>query len=115
MENVEGGRHVDWQTLLDSITGSVDEQLLLRIEYLAAENGILRNQSKGCLHLSDTERTTLAALAKQLGKRVLAEGAKVATPDTILGWHRKLVAQKVDGSPQRKALGRPRVDKDLEA
>jgi len=114
MENVEGGRHVDWKTLLAYITGSVDEQLLLRIEYLAAENGILRNQIKGRLHLSDAERTTLAELGKQLGKRALEEVAKVATPDTILGWHRKLVAQKFDGSTQRKSLGRPRVDKELE-
>ncbi len=68
MENVEGGRHVDWKTLLAYITGSVDEQLLLRIEYLVAENGILRNQIKGRLHLSDAERTTLAELGKQLGK-----------------------------------------------
>ena len=114
MENVEGGRHVDWKTLLAYITGSVDEQLLLRIEYLAAENGILRNQIKGRLRLSDAERTTLAELGKQLGKRALEEVAKVATPDTILGWHRKLVAQKFDGSTQRKSLGRPRVDKELE-
>jgi putative transposase len=114
MENVEGGRHVDWKTLLAYITGSVDEQLLLRIEYLVVENGILRNQIKGCLHLSDAERTTLAELGKKLGKRALEEVAKVATPDTILGWHRKLVAQKCDGSTQRKSLGRPRVDKELE-
>jgi len=59
---------VDWKTLLAYITGSVDEQLLLRIEYLVAENGILRNQIKGRLHLSDAERTTLAELGKQLGK-----------------------------------------------
>jgi putative transposase len=85
METVEGGRHVDWKTLLAYITGSVDEQLLLRIEYLAAENGILRNQIKGRLHLSDAERTTLAELGKKLGKRALEEVAKVATPDTILG------------------------------
>ena len=105
---------MDWKTLLAYITGSVDEQLLLRIEYLAAENGILRNQIKGRLHLSDTERTTLAELGKKLGKRALEEVAKVATPDTILGWHRKLVAQKCDGSTQRKSLGCPRVDKELE-
>src|SRR4029453_15505985 len=67
-----------------------------------------------CLHLSDTERTTLAELGKKLGKRALEEVAKVATPDTILGWHRKLVAQKFDGSNQRKSWGRPRVDKELE-
>ena len=113
-ENGAGGRHVDWKTLLAYITGSVDEQLRLRIEYLVVENGILRNQIKGRLHLSEAERTTLAELGKQRGKQALEEVAKVAKPDTILGWHRQLVAQKFDGSTQRKSLGRPRVDKALE-
>jgi len=112
---VEGDRHVDWKTLLAYVTGSVDEQLLLRIEYLVAENGILRNRIKERLHLSDAERLTLAELGKKLGKQALEEVAKVAKPDTILGWHRKLVAQKFDGSHQRTSLGRPRVGKELEA
>jgi Homeodomain-like domain len=105
---------VDWKTLLAYVTGSVDEQLLLRIEYLRAENGILRDQINGRLHLSDAERTTLAELGKQLGQQALEEIAHVAKPDTILGWHRKLIAQKCDGSAQRKSLGRPRVEKELE-
>jgi putative transposase len=45
---------------------------------------------------------------------VLEEIAKAAKPDTILGWHRKLVAQKCDGSHQRQPRGRPRVEKDME-
>ena len=105
---------MDWKTLLAYITGSVEEELLLRNEYLAAEYGVLRAQIKGRLHLSDAERTTLAEIGKKLGKQALQEVAKVAKPDTILGWHRKLAAQKFDSSAQRKALGRPRVDKDLE-
>ena len=105
---------MDWKTLLASITGSVDEQLLLRNEYLVAENGILRDQIKGRLHLSDAERTTLAEIGQKLGKQVLEEGAKVAKPATIVGWHRQLVAQKFDGSMQRKSLGRSRVNKELE-
>lgn len=105
---------MDWKTLLAYVTGSVDAQLLLRNEYLVAENGILRNQMTGRLQLSDAERTTLAAISKKLGKQALEEIAKVAKPNTILGWHRKLVAQKFDGSEQRKSLGRPRVDKELE-
>jgi putative transposase len=87
---------------------------MLRNEYLVAENGILRNQIKGRLHLSDAERTTLAEIGKQLGKQALEAIAKAAKPDTILGWHRKLVAEKFDGSNRRTSLGRPRVDKELE-
>jgi hypothetical protein len=98
---------MDWKTLLAYVTGSVDVHLLLRIAYLVAENGILRDQIPGRLRLSDHERKTLAALGKLLGKQALAEVAKVARPDTILGWHRTLVAQKFDGSHQRTSLGRP--------
>ena len=105
---------MDWQTLLAYISGSVDEELLLRIEYLVAENRILRDQIKGRLHLSDSDRQTLAEIGKKLGKKALEEVAQVAKPDTILAWHRKLVAQKFDGSKQRKSVGRPRVDKELE-
>jgi transposase InsO family protein len=105
---------VDWKILLACITGSVEEHILLRNEYLATENAIFRNQIKGRLHLSDAERHTLAAIGKKLGKQALEDIAKAAKPDTILGWHRKLVAQKFDGSKQRKSRGRPRVDKELE-
>ena len=60
---------MDWKTMLAYITGSVAQELLLRSEYLVAENRILRNQLPGRLHLSDGERRTLAEIGKQLGKR----------------------------------------------
>lgn len=59
---------MDWTTLLAYISGSIDEELLLRIEYLVAENRILRGQIKGRLQLSDAERQTLAEIGKKLGK-----------------------------------------------
>ena len=105
---------MDWKTLLAYITGSVEEEILLRNEYLAAENGILRDQIPGRLSLSDADRTILATIGKKLGKQALEEVAKVAKPDTILGWHRQLVAQKFDSSHQHKSFGRPSVDKELE-
>ena len=105
---------MDWKTLLAYISGSVDEELLLRNAYLTAENRILRQQIKGRLQLSDAERQTLAEIGKKLGKKALEDVAHVVKPDTILGWHRKLAADKFDGSTQRKPLGRPRVDKELE-
>ena len=105
---------MDWKTLLAYISGSVDEELLRRNEYLAAENCILRNQIKGRLHLSDAERQTLAEIGKTLGKKALEDVAHIVKPDTILAWHRKLAADKFDGSSQRKSPGRPRIDKELE-
>ena len=106
---------MDWKTLLAYITGSVDQELLLRNEYLVTENRILRDQIKGRIRLSDGERKALAVIGQKLGKQALQEVATIVKPDTILGWHRKLVAQKFDGSPQRKAPGRPRIDEELEA
>jgi putative transposase len=112
VENLEGDLAMAWNTLLASVTGSVAEQRLRRIESLVADNGLVRTQSTGRLQLRDTERTTLAELGKKLGKQALEEVAKVATPDPILGWHRTLVAQKFAGSTPRKTQGRPRVDKE---
>src|SRR2546425_11557808 len=106
---------MDWKRLLAYITGTVDQELLLRNEYLVTENRILRNQIKGRVRLSDGERQMLAAIGKKLGKQALAEVASIVTSDTILAWHRQLVAQKFDGSQQRKGPGRPTIDAGLEA
>src|SRR5919202_1628071 len=106
---------MDWKTLLAYITGTVDQELLLRNEYLVTENRILRNQLTSRVLLTDAERMILAEIGQKLGKQALKEVAHIVKPDTILGWHRKLVAQKFDGSPQRKAPGRPMIDPEVEA
>lgn len=72
-------------------------------------------QIRGRVQLSAGERKSLAEIGKPLGKQALAEVATLVKPDTILAWHRKLVAQKFDGSQQRKALGRPKIDEEPEA
>jgi putative transposase len=106
---------MDWKTLFAYITGTVDQELLLRNEYLVTENQILRNQIQGRLRLSTGECKALAETGQKLGKQALEQVATIVKPDTILAWHRKLVAQKFDGSQQRKALGRPKIDQELEA
>lgn len=72
--------------MLAYITGSVDEELQRRNEYLVAENGILRSQ----LH----ERIRLAEIGRRLGGKALAEVAQIVSPETILAWDRRLVAMK---------------------
>ena len=57
----------------------------------------------------------MTEIGYKLGMQALADVATLVKPDTILGWHRKLVAQKCDGSQQRKAPGRPTIDPELEA
>jgi len=106
---------MDWKTLLAYITGSVDQALLLRNEYLVTENRLLRNQLTGRVRLTDSERKTLAEIGQKLGKKALTDVASIVKPDTILAWHRKLIAQKFDGSTQRKAPGRPTIAPELEA
>ena len=105
---------MDWKTMLAYVTGSVDEELLRRNEYLVAENRILRAQIPGRLKLTDGDRRTLARIGKQLGRKALAEVANIVRPDTILAWHRRLVAKKFDGSTKRTYPGRPPVDRALE-
>ena len=105
---------MDWKTMLAYVTGSVDEELLRRNEYLVAENRILRTHSQGRVNLTDGERRTLAQIGKRLGRQALAEVASIVQPETILAWHRRLVARKFDGSTKRNSPGRPTVDRAVE-
>jgi putative transposase len=86
---------VDWVRMLAYVTGMVDQELLTRNEYLAAENRILKGQLKGRLQLSNAERATLGEIGHRLGRKALAEVASVARPDTFLAWYRKLIAPQV--------------------
>src|SRR3954471_22713412 len=105
----------NWARLLAYVTGLVNHRLLLQCEYLIAENRILRSHVSGRLRLSDAERFTLAEIGNRLGRKCLAEGACVAKPESIVGWYRRLIARKFDGSNYRSYAGRPRVDPELEA
>jgi putative transposase len=96
---------MEWTRILAYITGSVDQELLLRNEYLAAENRILRAKLNRRLRFSDAERATLGEIGFRLGRRALSEVATAAQPDTILAWYRRLVARKFDGSQARRAPG----------
>ena len=100
--------------MLATISGSVDQELLLRNEYLVAENRILKNQIKGRLQLTDPERISLAEIGQRLGRKALEEVAQIVRPETILGWHRKLVAMKFDGSKGRSSVGRALTTQAIE-
>lgn len=105
---------MNWKTMLAYVTGSVDEELLRRNEYLVAENRILRAHVPGRVKLSDGDRWTLAEIGKRLGRQALAEVASIVRPETILAWHRRLVASKFDGSKKRTYPGRPSVNREIE-
>ena len=92
----------------------MNQRQLQLIDYLREENRVLREQLGGRrLRFDDNQRRRLAVRAKVLGRKVLGEIASVATPETLLAWHRKLIAQKYDGTAHR-AAGRPRIAGEIE-
>jgi hypothetical protein len=85
------------------------------INYLIEENRVLREQiGAPRIRFSDDQRRRLAAKAKKLGRKVLARVATIVTPETLLAWHRKLIAKKYDGSAHR-IPGRPRTAAEIAA
>ena len=72
------------------------------LEYLREENRVLREQlGNRRIRFTDEQRTRLAERAKGLGRRALRDIATLVTPETLLAWHRKLIAQRYDGSTRR--------------
>ena len=100
--------------LLMMLAGWINRQQQEAIEYLKEENSILKEElqkatGKKRIILNDKQRRRLAILAKKLGRKMLGQISDVFSPDTILMWHRKLVARKYDGSNHRNKGGRPRI------
>jgi putative transposase len=103
------------QLLLAIFAGWIQRHQQQVITYLREENRVLKAHLGGRrLHLTDTERRRLAALAHPLGRARLKEMATIATPDTLMRWYQRLIAQKFDGSQHRRQLGRPCVPEDVE-
>jgi hypothetical protein len=101
--------------LLIAVSGWMNQHQLEVIDYLREENRVLREQLGGRrVRFNDDQRRRLAVRAETLGRRVLAEIATLVTPETLLAWHRKLIAQKYDGTAHR-APGRPRIAGEIEA
>jgi len=71
-----GAELMEWARILAYITGAVDQELILRQEYLAAENRILKTQLQGRLRLSDAQRAMLGEIGDRLGRKALGEGGR---------------------------------------
>jgi transposase InsO family protein len=101
--------------LLVSLAGWMNQRHIQAIDYLREENRVLREQlGDRRLRLTDDQRRRLAAKAKALGRKVLAEVATIVTPETLLAWRRKLIAQKYDGRANRRP-GRPPKAREMGA
>jgi hypothetical protein len=99
--------------VLMTVAGWMNQRQLQVIEYRREENRVLREQlGERRLRFSDEQCRRLAAKAKGLGQKILAEVATIVTPDTLLAWHRRLIAQKYDGSGHRSP-GRPRKAEEI--
>jgi putative transposase len=103
------------QILLTMLAGWMQRHQQQVITYLQAENRVLKAQlGARRLRLTDTDRRRLAELAHPLGRTRLQEVATIATPETLLRWYRRLIAEKFDGSTCRQPRGRPRVGEAIE-
>ncbi len=102
------------QLLLATFAGWVGCRQTAVISYLVEENRILKEQLESGgkrLCFTDDQRRRLAAKGKPLGRKVLGEIATIVTPDTILAWHRRLIAAK--WTYPHKRVGRPGVMKEI--
>jgi len=98
--------------LLVTVAGWLNRHQQHVIEYVMEENRVLKAQMKGRrLRLTDDQRRHLAAKGQRLGRRVLTQVATIVTPDTILQWHRQLIARK--WTFERKRPGRPGIMREL--
>ena len=101
------------QFLVLTVAGWVNRHQEDLIDYLREENRVLREHlGRRPLRLTDAQRRRLAVRGKKLGRRVLSQVAGIVTPDTILRWYRRLIAQKYDGSA-RRSRGRPVTPREI--
>src|SRR5882672_1657647 len=115
VRRAEKGAECELHVLIAMVAGWLQRHQQQVIAYLLEENRVLKAQLGGRrLRLTDTERRRLATLAHPLGRQRLKEFATLATPDTLLHWYKRLIAQKFDGSQHRQHFGRPRVAEEIE-
>src|SRR5438093_9185837 len=99
--------------LVVSIAGWMNQRQHQVIDYLVEENRVLREQiGNRRMRFTDSQRCRLALRAKKLSRKVLAQVATIVTPQTLLAWHRKLIAKKYDGSAYR-VRGRPQTATEI--
>ncbi|MCP3918438.1 MAG: DDE-type integrase/transposase/recombinase [bacterium] len=100
------------RVLLLTVAGWVNRHQQHVVEYLVEENRVLKEQLGGRkLRLNDDQRRRLAAKGNQIGRKALAAVVTIVTPDTLLRWHRRLIAAK--WTYRTKRVGRPGLMKEI--
>jgi putative transposase len=104
-----------WLTFITCLAYCVDKELWKAIDYLKEQVRVLKElqENEKRILLNNHQRIRLAAKAKHLTRKLLDETTVLFTPETILGWYRKLIARKYDGSQNAKNPGRPKITKEI--
>jgi len=94
--------------LLLTVTTWLDRREREMLAYLIEENRVLRRRlGRRRVRLTDDDRRKLAARAHRIGRQALRSVATIVGPDTLLRWHRQLIARK--WTYAKKATRRRRV------
>jgi hypothetical protein len=105
-----------WLSLITCLTYRIDKELYKAIDYLREQVRVLiehqEKENKRIL-LTDRQRMRVAAKAKRLSRKMLEQCTELFTPDTIMRWYRKLIAEKYDGSHNRTYTGRPPIPQEI--
>jgi transposase InsO family protein len=99
--------------LLMIVSGWVYRHQLIVIEFLQAENRLLKDRLRGKrIRFTDAERALLARKAKAVGRKALLKLDTIVSPDTLLRWHKRLIAQKWNFI-HRRGPGRPGIMREI--
>jgi transposase InsO family protein len=105
-----------WLTIITWLTYCIDQELYRAIDYLKEQVRVLIEQQEKQnrrILLTDRQRMRVAAKAKRLSRDMLHKTTVLFTPETVLGWYRKLIARKYDGSSNRGKVGRPLITEEI--
>jgi len=104
-----------WIPLITCLAYCIDRELYRAIDYLKEQVRVLLEQQEKDkrILLNNTQKMRLATKARKLTRKLLEETTILFTPDTILGWFRKWIARKYDGSANRGKVGRPEKENGI--
>ena len=102
--------------MISCLAYCIDKELYKAIDYLREQVRVLVEQQEKQnkrIMLTNSQRMRVAAKAKRLSRKMLEQCTELFTPDTIMRWYQKLVAEKYDGSHKRKSPGRPPITQEI--
>ena len=105
-----------WLSLITCLAYRIDKELYKAIDYLREQVRVLlehQEKENNRILLNDSQRMRVAAKARRLSRNMLEQCTVLFTPDTVMRWYRKLIAEKYDGSQSRRYAGRPQIPQQI--